>query len=459
VKPGRKPSRKQSAVPLHPGERRLIVSTCEKGAVEAVDDMRQVQKGLDAIKKANPNLVEVAARQAFEPVEVDGVSDSPPRSWALTPARRRRAEQIEGRSELRIGIPRILNLYSHAPFFLGYFQSLGIPAKHIVFSDYTSEEQYKRGAKRGAIDPCFPTKVGIPHVHELLERHRKKRLTHMFIPMVDSFPTHVDGVLASRACPALVASVEATYAAFIKEGNVFEENGIRFRKTFLNLDEPLLCARQMHEDWQEDLGTTLAESHRAVEQGLRALSAFYAELRRRGREVLDELEREDRIGVVVLSRPYHNDPGLNHGVCEALQKLGYPVLSQDSLPRDSDVLERLFGWEVEAGLVRSPLSIEDVWKQAYSEQTSRKLWAAKFVARHPNLVALELSSFKCGHDAPIYSTIEEIVERSGTPYFCFKDIDENRPAGAIKIRIETIAYFLSRYREELVRRRSEAGAH
>jgi predicted nucleotide-binding protein (sugar kinase/HSP70/actin superfamily) len=334
VKPGRKPSRKQSAVPLHPGERRLIVSTCEKGAVEAVDDMRQVQKGLDAIKKANPNLVEVAARQAFEPVEVDDVSDSPPRSWALTPARRRRAEQIEGRPELRIGIPRILNLYSHAPFFLGYFQSLGIPAKHIVFSDYTSEEQYKRGAKRGAIDPCFPTKVGIPHVHELLERHRKKRLTHMFIPMVDSFPTHVDGVLASRACPALVASVEATYAAFIKEGNVFEENGIRFRKTFLNLDEPLLCARQMHEDWQEDLGTTLAESHRAVEQGLRALSAFYAELRRRGREVLDELEREDRIGVVVLSRPYHNDPGLNHGVCEALQKLGYPVLSQDSLPRD-----------------------------------------------------------------------------------------------------------------------------
>jgi hypothetical protein len=40
---------------------------------------------------------------------------------------------------------------------------------------------------------------------------------------------------------------------------------------------------------------------------------------------------------------------------------------------------------------------------------------------------------------------------SGTPYFCFKDIDENKPAGSIRIRIETIAYFLKRYRENMVR--------
>src|SRR5690606_20774248 len=85
--------------------------------------------------------------------------------------------------------------------------------------------------------------------------------------------------------------------------------------------------------------------------------------------------------------------------------------------------------------------------------TSRKVWAAKYVARHPNLVGLELSSFKCGHDAPIYSVIEEIVENSGTPFFYFKDIDENKPAGSIKIRVETIAYFLSRYREDLLNRK------
>jgi hypothetical protein len=73
------------------------------------------------------------------------------------------------------------------------------------------------------------------------------------------------------------------------------------------------------------------------------------------------------------------------------------------------------------------------------------------VGRHPNLVALELSSFKCGHDAPIYTVIEEVVEHTGTPYFCFKDIDENKPSGSIKIRVETIGYFLKRYREDMVR--------
>jgi hypothetical protein len=105
---------------------------------------------------------------------------------------------------------------------------------------------------------------------------------------------------------------------------------------------------------------------------------------------------------------------------------------------------------VASGEIPDPRSIADVWKNSYSENTSRKVWAAKYVARHPNLVAIELSNFKCGHDAPIYTVVEEIVEQSGTPYFCFKDIDENKPAGSIKIRIETIDYFLRRYREDFV---------
>jgi predicted nucleotide-binding protein (sugar kinase/HSP70/actin superfamily) len=175
-------------------------------------------------------------------------------------------------------------------------------------------------------------------------------------------------------------------------------------------------------------------------------------MRRRARTVLDQLEAERRIGIVVLGRPYHSDPGVNHEILEEFQKLGYPVLTQDALPLDADLLDRLFGDEVRRGDVPSPLAITDVWKNSYSENTSRKVWAAKFVARHPNLVALELSSFKCGHDAPIYNVIEEIVQANGTPYFSFKDIDENKPSGSIKIRVETIGYFLARLREDILRR-------
>lgn len=105
-----------------------------------------------------------------------------------------------------------------------------------------------------------------------------------------------------------------------------------------------------------------------------------------------------------------------------------------------------------AGLITHPLDISDVWKNRYSTSTNHKVWAAKFTARHPNLVALELSSFKCGHDAPIYGVIEGIIEQSGTPYFSFKDLDENKPSGSIRIRVETIDYFLRRYREDIIER-------
>jgi hypothetical protein len=120
---------------------------------------------------------------------------------------------------------------------------------------------------------------------------------------------------------------------------------------------------------------------------------------------------------------------------------------------DRKLLARLFGAEVRVGVIRDPLETQDVWKNSYSASTNHKVWAAKFTARHPNLVALELSSFKCGHDAPIYTVIESIIERSGTPYFSFKDIDENKPTGSIKIRVETIHYFLKRYAEDMKRKR------
>ena len=160
--------------------------------------------------------------------------------------------------------------------------------------------------------------------------------------------------------------------------------------------------------------------------------------------------------IVMLGRPYHYDPGLNHEIMEEFQKLGYPIFSQNTLPLDEDMLERLFGDEVRAGVISHPLDIGDAWKNSYSCSTNHKVWAAKFTARHPNLVALEVSSFKCGHDAPIYGVIEGITEQSGTPYFCFKDLDENKPSGSIRIRVETIDYFLRRYREEVIRKRKAA---
>jgi hypothetical protein len=120
-----------------------------------------------------------------------------------------------------------------------------------------------------------------------------------------------------------------------------------------------------------------------------------------------------------------------------------------SIPKDKDWLERFFRDDIEKGLIKSPLDIADVWPEGYSANSAEKVWAAKFAARHPNLAVLDLSSFKCGHDAPTFGLIDKIITAAGTPYMALHDIDANKPGGSMKIRVKTYAYTLKRREEAL----------
>ena len=442
-----------SAVPLEEGERRLIIASCEQGAVEDVQAMREIKARVEAVKAANPNLVEWVAREVWKPRHPEPVAD-PVGFAGRAILGRQHAELRRARDRLRVGLPRALYLYVYAPLFSAYLESLGVPAKNLVYSDFTSTELYRGGASRGAIDPCFPSKVALAHLHNLVgEKHRREPLHCIFFPMFDGLHSPLVRTVGHNACPTVTATPQTLRAAFTKDRDLFAECGLHFLHPLLDLSEPRLFARQMFRAWEPVLGLSEAENERAVEAGFRAQREFEAVVRKKAREVINLLEREGRVGIVMLGRPYHHDPGIHHGIPEQFQKLGYPVLSQSTLPLDADLLERLFGEEVRAGRISDPLDISDVWKNSFSASSNHKLWAAKFVARHPNLVAVEVSSFKCGHDAPIYSAIEEIIERSGKCYFGFKDLDENKAAGSIKLRVETIDYVLRRYRDDLIARR------
>ena len=452
----------KSKVPLQAGERRLIISTCEKGQVEDVNAMRGIKAGLDAIKKENPNFVDLAAHEVWRSRNPEKVADPlpTPGRWDFGKAKaavQQRAELMKKRETLRIGMPRVLNMYLFAPLFSGYLESLGVQPENLVYSEFTGQDMYRQGAGRGAIDPCFPSKIGIPHVYNLIfQKHVKKPLDAIFFPMIDTMNQPLKNCSGANACPTVTATPNAVKAAFIKEGDVFKDNGIQYLDPILNIDDKKLLTLQMFQTWQPILGLSEEENERAIEAGFKAFEDYERSMRKRSREMLDTLERENRLGIVMLGRVYHHDPGLNHEIMEEFQKLGYPVFSQSLLPMDEDILDRLFGEEVRSGAITHALDIRDVWKNAYSGSTNIKIWAAKFTARHPNLVALEISNFKCGHDAPIYTVIEDIIENSGTPYFSFKDLDENKPTGSIKIRVETIDYFLKRYREDLLKKADKA---
>jgi len=56
-------------------------------------------------------------------------------------------------------------------------------------------------------------------------------------------------------------------------------------------------------------------------------------------------------------------------------------------------------------------------------------------------------------DQPTYTPTQKIVEASGTLFFKFGDLDSTKPAGSIRIRVETIVHYLSKYSQDIIQRK------
>jgi predicted nucleotide-binding protein (sugar kinase/HSP70/actin superfamily) len=151
------------------------------------------------------------------------------------------------------------------------------------------------------------------------------------------------------------------------------------------------------------------------------------------------------------------DPGIGHEIEVDLQAFGYPILWLQYFPTDSDLMDWLFGPEMRAGVIRSPFDLGDVWPSSYSANTNEILWGAKVAARVPWVTcAIRLTSYECGMDQPTFTPVQQIVERSGTLFFSFQELDSTKPAGSVKIRVETIAYYLAQNSQAIVARKKAA---
>ncbi len=450
------------------GQARYISGfSCEKGTVESNEAMVAIATQRKSVMKRYPNLVNYEARMLFRhfydprplPEQGEAMSDVDVEKTLLGVRRmsttrgfsRSSPEALDRRRQIRIGIPRMLNIWSTAPFWRTYFEALGLPRGHVVFSDVTSEEMWIEGGKYGSVDPCFPAKVGQAHIHNLLFHHHAPDypLHFIFNPSLTHVPSFVKNAQDYASCPIVAGSPNVLKAAFTKELDFFAQRGIRYIDAAFTLIEPHLLRRQLFQTFADILEITEDESDFACDEAFTAMRLFDEDLQTRGRAILDEVERENRVALLLLGRPYHLDPGLNHGVLEEFQVMGFPVLSMRSIPKDETYLARFFADDLASGRIKSPLEISDVWPENYSSNSAMKVWAAKFASRHPHVVILDLSSFKCGHDAPTYGMIDNIVSAAGTPYSALHDIDANKPGGSIKIRVKTYAHSLGLHQERL----------
>lgn len=441
--------------------------SCEKGMVESKEAMEELVKERRKVMREFPNLVTYEGLKVFK--RIAGVQDLPPAGTPVEDATVERTffgsvkrkkftrgfvrsseASAKRRAEWRVGIPRVLNMYSTAPFFRTYLEVLGVRPKNIVFSDVTTEELWQEGGKYGSVDPCYPSKVVQAHFHNLLfHKHVQTPLDAIFFPILNHVPSFVKGAVDYASCPIVAGTPDVMKAAFTKEQDYFDKRGITYMDPAFSFTEPTLMAFRMFEAFKGALEITEDENNFAVKEAFAALERFDQDVQDKGRAILEQVEMDNKVAILVVGRPYHLDPGLHHGIPDEFQVLGYPILSIRSIPKDEQWLARFFQEDLKSGTIDTPLSINDVWPENYSANSAMKVWAIKFAARHPNVALLDLSSFKCGHDAPTYGIIDGIVQRSGVPHAGLHDIDANKPGGSIKIRVKTYGHSLSLREERL----------
>ncbi len=365
------------------------------------------------------------------------------------------ASQPKDRSKLRVGIPRVLNVWTTHQFWVGFLRDLGVQSENIVFSSDTTEEQGREfGKGRGTVDCCYPVKCISGHYGELVFG-LKKKIDILLSPMIYSLPSFLRGhVQDTLTCTRVMAGPESIKSGFLKERDVFGENGIRYASPFVSLGDRKAVPDQLYETLKDMFDLDYEETVRATQAGYRALDAFNDKARRQSREILEWCAREGKPCILVLARPYHMDTGIGHEIEVDLQAHGYPVLWLQYLPTDEDLLNWLFEEDLREKRIQSPLDIRDVWTSSYSSNTNEILWGAKVAARYPWITCvLRFSSYECGMDQPTYTPTQKIVEATGTLFFKFGDLDSTKPAGSIKIRVETIIHYMSKNSADIIARK------
>jgi predicted nucleotide-binding protein (sugar kinase/HSP70/actin superfamily) len=365
------------------------------------------------------------------------------------------APQAKDRSQLRVGIPKVLNVWTTSQFWVGFLKGLGVASENIIFSSDTSEEQGREfGKGRGTVDCCYPVKCISGHYGELVFG-QKKKIKILLSPMIHSLPSILHGhVVDTVTCTRVMAGPENIKAGFLKERDIFGENGIVYASPFVSLGDRHMVTEQLYTSLKDTFDLDLEETAKAVQCGFQALDAFTAKARSQSREILEWCAAKQKPCILVLARPYHMDTGIGHEIEAELQAHGYPILWLQYLPGDEDLLNWLFEADLKAKRIKSAFDINDVWTSSYSSNTNEIMWGAKVATRCPWITCvIRLSSYECGMDQPTYTPTQKIVEATGTLFFKFGDLDSTKPAGSIKIRVETIVHYLAKYSQDIIARK------
>lgn len=319
--------------------------------------------------------------------------------------------EIENAPRGIIGIPRVLNIYEDFPFWHTFFTKLGYRVE--ISSKSNAEIFYKGMATIPSDSLCYPAKLAHGHIMDLIEKNVKK----IFYPCEPyNFDTQAENFFN---CP-----IVASYPENIR-GNmdILKEKNIKFIQPFLPVhDMKKLKIRLAEEFISENISKK--EISDAVDAAEIEMKNFKNDLKNFGEKILQRIKNSGENAILLVGRPYHVDPEINHGISEMIQSYNLPIISEDMiyhLPTEEKNISVVNQWSYHARLYH----------------------AAHFAAENKNITLIQLSSFGCGLDALTTEQVKEILESHGKIYTMIK-LDEVSNLGAAKIRLRSLLAALKR---------------
>lgn len=313
----------------------------------------------------------------------------------------------EGARRGTMGIPRVLGLYENYPFWFTFLTNLGF---RVVLSPRSSREIYDMGIETMPSESvCYPAKLAHGHISALIN----SGVTNIFYPCLPYEKDEGLGGDNHYNCP-----VVCTYAEVIRTNmDELKEKNINFMCPFLPYNSEKHLIKRLYQEFK-NLGVSKEEIVNAVKLAYQEDQRFKNDIRQKGEEIIELLQKTGQRGIVLAGRPYHIDPEINHGIPEMINSYGLAVLTEDAVSH----LEQ----------VRRPLRVVDQWMYH-----TRLYAAATYVRSVEFLELVQLNSFGCGLDAITTDQVKELLEESDRIYTTLK-IDEVNNLGAARIRIRSL---------------------
>ncbi|MHC1783437.1 MAG: acyl-CoA dehydratase activase-related protein [Anaerolineaceae bacterium] len=284
---------------------------------------------------------------------------------------------------LTLGIPRVLNMFENYPFWNTLLVECGI---QIQLSAPSSNMLYQAGAAQIMSENlCFPGKLVSGHILDLV----KAGVDRIFYPMVFYEKNEFSDADNSFNCPVVSGYpdvVRSTIDPQRKYQIPLDMPAISFR------DEPLLyksCLKYL-----TSLGIKPGVIKKAFQKAKNAQELYKQQVIVKGAELIHAAERDHRLLILLMGRPYHIDPMINHNIPELLCDFGMDVITEDCLPMNGEIL--------------SNHHVITQW-----EYLNRYFHAARWVGQHHNVELVQLNSFGCGPDPFILDEVQSILAEYG----------------------------------------------